>query len=837
MKLKTFTILLTFCSITTTFAQKATIRGKISDAGDEKGIPFSNVTIPGTTIGVASDIDGNYELKIDPGTYNLSVTAIGYETVSKSVTVTANQTLTQNFALKKGVELGMFVKTEGKFEKRVEELTVSLEIIKPNIIENKNATSVDQALQQTPGLAIVDGEPQMRGGSGYSFGAGSRVMVLVDDLPLLAGDAGRPSWGFIPIENIEQIEVIKGASSVLYGSAALNGVINIRTAFPGNEPKTKITMFTGVYDNPQREDARWWKENNPTISGVQFLHSQKYGKQKNFDLVLGGNIYSDQGFVGPEPIDPATAETNDDGDITTLNRNSFQNRARINFNTRYRNLKIEGLSYGVNANFMKGRSVSALLWVNDEDGFYRGRPGAVTRTIQTTYTIDPYIVYSLKGGTTHSLRTRVYYLNNDNDNNQGNASYVFFGEYQVQHKFKKIKDFTVTGGIMASQTFGIADLFAGQPPLPEDFGVDTIVKNDVSTRATNIATYLQLDKKFAKRFTLSAGVRGEYFKVGKYDDYSASNIVNGQLVEQQRLLSEDVSDAFKPVFRTGLNFKAAEFTFVRASIGQGFRFPTIAERYIKTFVGPAQIFPNTELQAETSTNFELGIKQGIKIGEFRGFIDLSGFWQEYRNYVEFIAGQWEQPTANNLFGIGFKSVNIGPARVNGVDASLMGQGDLAKDFTLTALLGYTYTNPRSLDPNFVFIEDFVGNPLSNASTSAQGVDSTLLKYRFRHLVRADLEFSYKRISFGVSARYTSFMDNIDRIFEFMDDLNFINGVRSYRERRKNGDWVFDARFGYGLSDKSRLSLVVNNVLNREYALRPLSAEPMRLFILQYNVTF
>jgi len=89
----------------------------------------------------------------------------------------------------------------------------------------------------------------------------------------------------------------------------------------------------------------------------------------------------------------------------------------------------------------------------------------------------------------------------------------------------------------------------------------------------------------------------------------------------------------------------------------------------------------------------------------------------------------------------------------------------------------------------------------------------------------------------VSARYTSFMDNIDRIFEFLDDLNNINGLRSYRERRQNGDWVFDARFGYGLSDKSRLSLVVNNVLNREYALRPLSAEPMRLFILQYNVTF
>ena len=65
---------------------------------------------------------------------------------------------------------------------------------------------------------MVDGEPQIRSGSGFSYGAGSRVMVMVDDLPVLSGDAGRPTAS--SFENLEQIEVIKGASSVLYGSAA-----------------------------------------------------------------------------------------------------------------------------------------------------------------------------------------------------------------------------------------------------------------------------------------------------------------------------------------------------------------------------------------------------------------------------------------------------------------------------------------------------------------------------------------------------------------------------------------------------------------------------------------
>jgi outer membrane receptor protein involved in Fe transport len=60
-----------------------------------------------------------------------------------------------------------------------------------------------------PGVVIVDEEPQIRAGSGFSYGAGSRVQVLVDNVPILSGDIGRPNWSFLPIENLEQVEVIK----------------------------------------------------------------------------------------------------------------------------------------------------------------------------------------------------------------------------------------------------------------------------------------------------------------------------------------------------------------------------------------------------------------------------------------------------------------------------------------------------------------------------------------------------------------------------------------------------------------------------------------------------
>ena len=79
-------------------------------------------------------------------------------------------------------------------------------------------------------------------------------MVMVDGMPLMNGDQGGVEWQLVPMENISQIEVIKGASSVLFGSSALNGTINIRTAYPTREPINKLMITHTVYGEPRRED-------------------------------------------------------------------------------------------------------------------------------------------------------------------------------------------------------------------------------------------------------------------------------------------------------------------------------------------------------------------------------------------------------------------------------------------------------------------------------------------------------------------------------------------------------------------------------------------------------
>lgn len=257
------------------FSQSGIVKGTITDAGSKEALIGANIVLLNdNTFGHSSDIDGKYSLELTVGKHTLIVSYTGYLSDTFSVRINENEITTHDISLMEDSKtLDVIVVAAGKFEQNIEDLTVSMEVIKPKLIENKNTTSIETALEQVPGLTILDQEPQIRGGSGFTFGVGSRVAIVVDGMPMLSGDAGRPEWGFIPVENLEQIEIIKGASSVLYGSSALSGVINIRTAYPKLEPETKINLTSGVYSTPLYEGAKWW-DDTPIYSGINFFHSR-----------------------------------------------------------------------------------------------------------------------------------------------------------------------------------------------------------------------------------------------------------------------------------------------------------------------------------------------------------------------------------------------------------------------------------------------------------------------------------------------------------------------------------------------------------------------------------
>ena len=75
--------------------------------------------------------------------------------------------------------------------------------------------------------------------------------------------------------------------------------------------------------------------------------------------------------------------------------------------------------------------------------------------------------------------------------------------------------------------------------------------------------------------------------------------------------NDSVTLPFNPVFRSAVHYEIAPFTHLRASLGQGVRYPSVAERFTQTSVGGLNIFPNANLNPETGWAAEIGIKQGV----------------------------------------------------------------------------------------------------------------------------------------------------------------------------------------------------------------------------------
>lgn len=789
-------------------AQEFTLDAQLSDAKTSEKLLGVVIKNERTGNGTVSDLSGHFELRVSSGD-TLECSFLGYETL-KYVVRDKDRGVAIDLKLQSSAnEYSVVVISAGKFEQQVSEVTVSMEVLTPQLLHDKNVVSADEALQQTPGVSIVDKEPQIRSGSGYSFGAGSRVQILVDDMPSLSGDAGRPAWDYLPIENVSQVEVIKGASSVLYGSAALSGVINLRTATPSNTARMVVTAYHGLYSRPQNERSTYWS-GNLQRSGLSFLHLQKFGA---LDVTLAANLVGDDGHLGPMR-DTLTGSFENRYNPFTADRYSANSRARLNANLRYRSKKHEGLSVGLNTNWNISNSLSTLVWANADSALYSAYEGSATRTVQLLGTIDPYITYFTESGQKHSLRTRWQSLDNNNDNNQGNFSDQFYSEYQYQHHWNETKSssLTTTFGAVGMYTLASGQLFTGGNPGGEN-------------TAENYATFFQADKKFFNRLNVSAGVRYEYFRINQESDS-------------------------KPVFRAGANYQIGKATYARASYGQGFRFPSIAEKFIVTGVGSINIFANPSLIAETSDNAEVGIKQGFKIGNFMGYADVAVFQQNYENFIEFTFGQWREVPAGTPFAeyfselsktFGFKSLNTGRARIRGAEFSIMGAGSIGRhEFQLLA--GYTYTEPVALTPelNYAVLDEpsTLDASVTYQSTSSDA-QNNILKYRMQHLVRGDLFWKHRHLSAGMSARYNSHMQNIDKAFTDLESIEFANfqpGLTKWRAENTKGDYVIDLRVGYEIMARHRLAIVVNNVLNREYAIRPLAVEEPRMTMLQYTLT-
>ena len=212
--------------------QRPNLSGKVISKDDNEEVAFATVYLKGTTYGCSTDDQGMYHLYAPAGKYTLVVSAIGYETVEKTLTLTAERQKMNIILTATQVQLDEVVVMANGVS-RVNRSAFNAVAVDAKTLQN-STKNLSEALARTPGLKLRES-----GGVGSDMSmmldgfSGKHVKIFIDGVPQ---EGVGESFGLnnIPINFAERIEVYKGVVPVGFGTDALGGVINIVT---GKHPK------------------------------------------------------------------------------------------------------------------------------------------------------------------------------------------------------------------------------------------------------------------------------------------------------------------------------------------------------------------------------------------------------------------------------------------------------------------------------------------------------------------------------------------------------------------------------------------------------------------------
>ena len=248
-------LVMVLCLSFPALAQKITVSGTVTDPTGEPLIGAS-VLVQGTSNGVATDFDGNYQIAVDAnGT--LVVSYVSYETQNVAV---AGQT-TVNVVLQENSVMLAEVVAIGYGAVKKSDATGSVAVIKPDEIEAGISTSAqDMLVGASPGVVVTTDGGNPTGGAairirgGASLSASNDPLIVIDGVPMSdQGYGGTNPLTMVSPDNIESMTVLKDASATaIYGSRASNGVIIITTK-KGQKGKPQVNFTANMHVNTARK--------------------------------------------------------------------------------------------------------------------------------------------------------------------------------------------------------------------------------------------------------------------------------------------------------------------------------------------------------------------------------------------------------------------------------------------------------------------------------------------------------------------------------------------------------------------------------------------------------
>lgn len=531
--------------------------------------------------------------------------------------------------------------TATRAEKELQDVPMSVTVMTADDIQRSGARTVGELLEDVPGVQIQNDGSQglkrvsIRGEDAF------RTLVLIDGQKISEHKSMSGSPMLIDASRIERIEVIKGPASVLYGSDAIGGVVNIITKKGGEKP-IEGEIWTG-------------------FSGASRGFSEGMAVRGNLDgfkYSLSGS-HSDQGNIHtPE------------GELSNTNFRQTDASAFISYDFS------EHVTVGAGLDYYKGAFNSTSM--NDNTGGNRFFVN-VPKWARTKY----YFFAEGKDISEYFSRIRfdAYYQKNEKDmrNYVGQAdgpgstnmsgrpvSYlsanVVMDNYA--HNIIRSRGFSLqTDWQLGANHYLIAGYELnddrlnsdGKTYLNNNIAVSpqmSIVINKATSKFYNgnqlsQALFASMESRLPKNFALTYGVRLTHVRTELTRGEEVSNPYTGTMhmgpmsrpmfdnsgETEKKSLGKDTN--FRPVFNVALVWTGIEDLALRLSWAQGFRVPNLTEKYIGTAMGGGTIYGNPNLNPETSNNFEAGARYNH--GSFN--LDAAIFCSLADNYIASVLTQ------------------------------------------------------------------------------------------------------------------------------------------------------------------------------------------------------
>ncbi|PKL82074.1 MAG: hypothetical protein CVV24_12010, partial [Ignavibacteriae bacterium HGW-Ignavibacteriae-3] len=396
--------------------------GKVIDASVGDGIPFANVLIDGTSLGAASDIDGNYViLNVPPGRYNITASNVGYQKVTtRGVSVNVGFTTTLNIKLSQGEVTLNAVIVQGERNPLIrQDLTNPTVAITSESIDILPVDNISDIIKLQAGVVTGDdGSIHVRGGYG------NEVAYTLNGLSLNDPYGNSRAVG-LATNAVQEASVSTGTFSAEFGNA-LSGVVNYVTKEGGEKFTFSVkgyggdyaTSRTKLFSNLDQIDALNSGRVEATLGGpIPLSPSTRIffsGVLENFKgSYYGYRLYNpDDSYLTPDnfkstdarygnatgayyfrPFDKATSglPTGDKKYVTMNPSNSLN----LQFNLSQRLGSFIKLKYEFVYNKAKSRSFDRSFLFNP-DGVSWDYSRGVINTLDFTHTLSDKAFYTLK---------------------------------------------------------------------------------------------------------------------------------------------------------------------------------------------------------------------------------------------------------------------------------------------------------------------------------------------------------------------------------------------------------------------------------------------------------